>query len=369
MKKLVFILSLFIIYGHSLAQDIIKPLAIGSSAPSFSLQGIDDKTWSLKDFDQSDILVVIFTCNHCPTAQAYEQRIINLVNDYKSQNVAFVAISPNDPLAIRLDELGYTDLNDDFKAMKIRAKERGFNFPYLYDGDEQRVSKQFGPTATPHVFIFNKSRKLVYQGRIDDSEKSEKITTRDTRNALDALLKGKSVPVESTKTFGCSIKWADKRASVTKAQQAWEQEIAEITPISLQNITDLMKNPSENYILLNMWATWCGPCVVELPELVDIHRMYRNRNFRLITISVDDMNNRERAHRFLQNRQASMTNYISESDNIYKLIEIVDPQWQGAIPYTVLIAPGGEIVYRHSGIIDETLEIKREIVNRLGRTY
>ncbi len=369
MKKKVFILFLITISGLSFAQDIVHPLSIGSSAPDFSLPGVDGKLWSLKDFNQSDILVVIFTCNHCPTAQAYEQRIINLVNNYKSQNVAFVAISPNDPLAIRLDELGYTDLNDDFDAMKIRAKERGFNFPYLYDGDEQKVSKQFGPTATPHVFIFNKSRKLVYQGRIDNAEKSAKITIRDTRNALDALLKGKPAPVESTKTFGCSIKWADKRSSVTKAQQAWEQEKAEISPISLQEIAELMKNPSEDYILLNMWATWCGPCVVELPVLVDLHRMYRNRSFKLITISVDDMNNRERAHRFLQNRQASMTNYISESDNIYKLIEIVDPQWQGAIPYTVLIAPGGEIVYRHSGIIDETLEIKREIVNKLGRTY
>ena len=106
----------------------------------------------------ADILVLIFTANHCPTAQAYEDRMIQLVNDYKDKSVMFVAISSNNPDAVRLDELGYTDLGDSFDDMKQRAKDKKYNFPYLYDGDKQIVLRAYGPTSTPHLFIFDKER-------------------------------------------------------------------------------------------------------------------------------------------------------------------------------------------------------------------
>src|SRR5262249_14944264 len=147
---------------------------------------------------------------HCPTAQAYEDRILNLHADYKDKGVALVAISPNDPLAVRLDELGYTDLSDSIDEMKLRAKERKFTFPYLYDGETQKTSFAYGVLATPQVFIFDRARKLRYVGRIDDAEIKE-IHSHDTRNALDALLAGRPAPVETTRVFGCSTKWADKR--------------------------------------------------------------------------------------------------------------------------------------------------------------
>src|ERR1041384_7060097 len=110
------------------------PLAIGSSAPDFKLPGVDGKKWQLKDFSKAKILAVIFTCNHCPTAQAYEERIKQLVIDYKPRGVAFVAINPNSSVGVRLDEFGYTDVDDSLDSIKIRAKQRGFNFPYLDDG-------------------------------------------------------------------------------------------------------------------------------------------------------------------------------------------------------------------------------------------
>src|SRR6266545_3439669 len=112
-------------------------LAPGSSAPDFNLPGVDGRNWALKDFAGAKALAVIFTCNHCPTAQYYEERIKQLVTDYKDKGVAFVAISPNDPGSLRLDELGYTDLGDTFEEMKIRARDRKFNFPYLYDGETE----------------------------------------------------------------------------------------------------------------------------------------------------------------------------------------------------------------------------------------
>src|SRR6266853_2384366 len=135
-------------------------LAIGSPAPDFALPGIDGETHKLSDYSGSQLLAIIFTCNHCPTAQLYEGRIKKLVDDYQNKSVAFVAIEPNDAKAILLSELGYTDVSDSLEEMKIRAEYRHFNFPYLYDGDTQNVSTAYGPTATPHLFIFDSERKL-----------------------------------------------------------------------------------------------------------------------------------------------------------------------------------------------------------------
>ena len=180
------------------AEGLTKTLEIGAAAPDFNLPGIDGRDHSLNEFAGSKILMVIFTANHCKTAQAYEQRIIQLVKDYRARGVAIVAIAPNDSQAVSLSELVYSDLNDSFEELKIRAQERGFNFPYLYDGDSQKVSLAYGPVSTPHVFIFDHSRKLRYVGRIDNAENINLVTKPDARNALDALLSDKPVPVEKT---------------------------------------------------------------------------------------------------------------------------------------------------------------------------
>src|SRR2546422_74713 len=154
------------------AADFQPPtLAPGSSAPDFNLPGVDGRNYSLKDFADAKVLVIVFTCNHCPTAQYYEDRIKQLVTDYKEKAVAVAAIMPNDPKSVRLDELGWTDLSDSFGEMKIRARDRDFNFPYLYDGDTEAVARAYGPVATPHVFVFDSSRKLRYVGAMDDSER------------------------------------------------------------------------------------------------------------------------------------------------------------------------------------------------------
>jgi len=311
---------------------------------------------------------IIFTCNHCPTAQAYEDRIIQLTKEYKAKGVAVVAISPNDPNSVRLDELGYSDLGDSFEDMKIRVLDKRYNFPYLFDGDNQKVSQAYGPTTTPHVFIFDQERKLRFVGRIDNSEKLPNVTTHDTRNAIDALLAGKSVPVEKTRTFGCSIKWASKRDSVKQAMQRWAREKVTLETISLNQAKELIANKTDKLLLINFWATWCGPCIVEFPDLVDMNRMYRRRDFQFVTVSLDSPDIKAKVLAFLQKQQASGTNYIYQSDDKYKLIEAIDKSWSGALPYTLLIAPGGKILYRHAGPIDP-LELKKTIVSHLGRYY
>jgi peroxiredoxin len=345
----------------------LKTLDIGAPAPDFKLPGVDGRDYTLKDFADAKILVVVFTCNHCPTAQAYEERLLKLHADYNDRGVTLVAISPNDPLAVRLDELGYTDLGDSLEDMKIRAKDQKFTFPYLYDGETQKTSTAYGALATPHVFIFDQNRKLRYNGRIDDAEVKE-VKSHDTRNAIEALLAGKPVPVEKTRVFGCSTKWADKREDARKSLAKWDAEKVTIEPIDERGVARLVKNDSDKWLLVNLWATWCGPCAAELAELVTMNRMYRHRNFQLVTLSMDEIAEKDAALKVLRENHVSAANYIVDVADRDKFGDILDKDWPGPLPHTLLIAPGGKVVYRKNGPFEQ-LEVKRAIVEQLGRTY
>jgi len=203
---------LLITLGVASAEDVHPTLAVGSPAPDFSLPGVDGQIHKLSDYASSPILVVVFTCNHCPIAQMYEKRIQQLATDYKDKGVAVVAIQGNDPQAIRIDELDSSDVSDTLPEMKIRVQYKHLTYPYLYDGDTQKVTRAYGPQATPHVFIFDQQRHLRYEGRIDNSYRTELVKTQDARNAIDALLAHKEVTVKHTGVFGCSTKWSEKAA-------------------------------------------------------------------------------------------------------------------------------------------------------------
>lgn len=344
-----------------------ETLPIGSSAPDFKLPGVDGRDYQLSDFSAFKYLAIVFTCNHCPTAQSYEERIKALVNDYRPRGVGFVAISPNDPDSVRPDELGYTDLGDSLEDMKIRAEYKEFNFPYLYDGETQTTSMAYGAVATPHVFLFDDDRKLAYTGRIDSTEiEVTPATIHSTRNALDALLDGKALSEKTTKVFGCSVKWADKKGLNDRFKQNWARREVPLDRIDEAGIKTLIKNDSEKLRLVNVWATWCGPCVTEFPDLVSLQQWYGNRAFELVTISADKPRIEKKVHRFLKDQQAANPNYLFDKDDSYALIEAVDSKWQGALPYTMLIKPGGEVIYREMGAIDP-LDMKRRIVSVIGR--
>ena len=362
------VLAMLITLAGSAELKPVVTLQIGAEAPDFNLPGVDGRNYRLADFADTDFLVIIFTANHCPTAQAYESRIMKLAADYKDKSVAVVAISPNDPLAVRLDELGYSDMGDSFEEMKIRSAEHQFSFPYLYDGQSQIASLAYGPVSTPHAFVFDKQRKLCYAGAIDNSENPNKSIKNFLRDALDALLQGREITVKQTKTFGCSIKWASKRESVKKGFDDWAKEPVEVNAIDPNGIRALMKNDSGKLRLVNIWATWCGPCVIEMPELVTINRMYRGRAFEMVTISGDVPAKKDNVVAFLKDKQVSCKNYLFTSEDKAELFDAVDKDWQGGIPYTVLVKPGGEIIYRHAGPIDP-LEVKKAIIGCLGRYY
>lgn len=359
------LLALALLSGIGRADESApSPLTIGAAAPDFCLPGIDGQTHCLAEYASSKVLVIAFTCNHCPTAQLYETRLKQLAADYQAHGVALVAIQPNSPNAVRLDELAYTDLGDSFDDMKIRAAYRQFNFPYLYDGETQKVARAYGPAATPHLFIFDAQRKLRYQGRVDNNPREPLVTRRDARLAIDAILAGKPVEVEKTPSVGCSTKWFYKEEGRKKVLAEIESKPVQISPASAEDLKALRKNPTGKLLLVNFWATWCVPCVQEMPEIQTMYRMYGHRAFDVATVSINYPDEQKGALDDLTKLHATTRNLILGSTDLYALLAAFDPDWNAAVPYSMLIRPNGEVVYKLQGTIDP-LEMKRMIIANL----
>ncbi len=384
MKTLLLTLALT---ASCLAADVkVSPIAIGTAAPEFDLKGIDDKQHSLADYAKAEVLMVAFLSNHCPTSQAVEGRIKKLVRDFKGKGFALVAINPNNPATVRPDELGYSKYNDGFDEMKLHAKEQDFNFDYLYDGETQAVAKAYGCLATPHVFVFDKERKLRYQGRLDDSryEEESTVTSPDGRNAVEALLAGKEVPVTTTKAHGCSTKWLEKKAQVAEDDEKWEKGTVEVEKIDAEGVAKLRQNGTAKLRLFNVWATWCAPCVEEFPELVKTSRKFGLRDFELITISLDDPKRDAAVKKFLEDKNAILpaklkptlekegrrtNHYIFSGTNTDDLINALDEAWRGPIPFTVLVGTDGKVIKRWDEPITDGEALRGEVLKVMGRFY
>ena len=362
-----------------------RTLQLGDAAPDFRLLGIDGRHHTLADYRAAKLLMVVFLSNHCPYSHAAETRLIPLAKEFKSKGLEVVSINPNSPDGIRIDELGYSKYNDSYEEMKLYARDAGFPFPYLYDGDLQAAAKAYGCLATPHVFIFDQERKLRYVGRVDDSrfEDPASVTSHDARNAIVELLAGKPVTTPKTPVMGCSTKWNSKRDDVAKAEEKWKAEPVELALIDAEGVAKLAKNDSNRLRLINVWATWCAPCVKEFPELVSLSRRVGNRDFEMVTISMDDPKQQSQVKRFLERHHASPParlkrllaaegrgplNYLYTGASTDAMVKALDPEWPGPLPHTLLVAPGGKVVWRHNGALDPEV-LTRKVIDLLGPYY
>lgn len=367
MRKL-FITLLLSVLAVPLVAESHPILALGSPAPNFNLPGVDGKMHKLSDYAKSPVLAIIFTCNHCPIAQMYEQRIEKLYEDYGRRGVAVVAIEGNDPKAIRIDELDSSDMSDTLGEMKARVAWKHLHYPYLYDGETQAVTRAYGPQATPHVFIFDKDRRLRYEGRFDNSYRIEKVTERDAQNAIDALLVGKPVAVTHTGVFGCSTKWQEKEALRVAAEQKLNAQPVSVDLVDADGLKKLRANQGDDYTLVSFWATWCGSCVAEFSDLQNIFRMYNDRGFNLVTVSANAPDEKAGVLKFLERKHATSRNLLFASDDTATLQKAFDPKWDSAVPYTVLLAPGGKILYSTMGSVD-ILQLRRKILASVPAEY
>lgn len=339
-------------------------LAIGSPAPDFALPGVDGKTHTLSEYSKSRVLAIVFTCNHCPASQLYERRIRKLHEDYREKGVALVAINPNNPGSIRLSELAYTDVADSLAEMKSRAVYRHIEYPYLYDGDTQTLSRKLGVVATPQILVFDERRTLQYQGRIDDNQSEQNVKTHDARNAIDALLSGRGVPVARTAATGCPPKWLSKPSALEEERAKIESEPVRLEMAGTDTLKKLRGNSTGKLLMVNFWATWCGPCVTEFPELEATYRMYRGRNFEFVSVSANDPEEKSQVLAFLQRHHASGPNLLFGIPDTFGLQAAFDPLMPAAVPFTVLIAPNGDIVYQELGELD-VLKLRRAILANL----
>jgi peroxiredoxin len=190
--------ALCVLATSSLAAEFNKVVNVGDKAPAWAgATGIDGKQHGLSDYKDAKVVVMVFTCNKCPVAIAYEDRLVALQKDYKAKGVQFVAVNVNDNEA------------DGLPAMKVRAEEKGFNFPYLFDAS-QESARAYGATVTPHVFVLDQDRKITYMGAVDDNQSPDKVTKHHLRDAIDATLAGTSPAVKETKQFGCGIQYKSK---------------------------------------------------------------------------------------------------------------------------------------------------------------
>ena len=349
------------------AVDGYPVLPIGSRAPDFSLPGIDGKTHSLNDYDSAKILAIIFTCNHCPVAQMYEHRIKQLVADYSNRSVAFVVIMGNDDRAEKFSEWGFTDVGDSFEDMKIRAAYRGLTYPYLYDGATQAVTRKYGPTATPHIFIFDQQRILRYEGRIDSNPRERLATKHEARDALEAMLTGKEVAVKSTPAMGCSTKWAFKEDSAKAEAAADDAKPVSVEMITPANLKTLLQNRgSDDILFVNFWATWCAPCVEEFPEIEKMVRMYDERQVKFVTVSINNPDEKPFVLKLLEKQHAFNRNLLLDStDSSDAVAALGSPDWKGAVPYTAIIGTDSEILYSTQAGALNPLDVRRALLRVL----
>jgi len=326
-------------------------MAIGSAAPDFSLPGVDGKTHALNEYAGAKVLAFVFDCNHCPESHLYESRIQKLYADYHDKGVALVAVSPDNPANVHYADLAYSDMNDALIDMQDRATDRHIEYPFLYDGDAQTLTGKLGAAAAPQIFVFDQSRKLRYQGRIDDNERADQVKSQDARNAIDALLADKPVTVATTAVSGCATKWNTKTPVEDPDLVKAEAEPVSVTMTTPEILKKLRGNGTGKLLLVNFWATWCGPCVAEFPDLQDTYRMYRNRGLGLVTVSEDVPEAKPDVFAFLGKNHASTVNYLFASDDTSGVQDSFDPKMSGAVPFTLLFSPKGDVLYQEQGEI------------------
>ena len=346
------------------AEDALLPLAIGAGVPAFSLPGVDGQVHALGEFKASKVLVVVFLCNHCVESQVYEGRVEKMAEDYRGKGVAVVGISADAPDSLSLKDLAYSDVGDSLAEMKVRAGFRHFSFPYLYDGTTQKVARAFGAEVSPQVFVFDGERKLRYSGRVDDSVNEALVKSSDARNAIDAILGGKPVGLAETKAVGCATQWARSPEEVKAVTAKMEVEPVTVALAGTADLTKLRENPTGKLLLVNFFATWCGPCVSEFPDLMATNRMYRGRGFAMTTVSSNEPEEKADVLKFLVKMHASTNNLLFATTDTYALQAAFDPAMGAGVPFTVLIAPNGDILFQQQGDLD-MMEMRRAILANL----
>ena len=364
-KLTAFALLMTLTVGHpAMAGKFNKVLSIGDDAPTFKdLMGIDGKKHSLSDYRDKDVLIISFTCNHCPVAQAYEPRVKALLAKYADKPVAFIAINCSLLPSDTLDE------------MKKRAKEQKLTYDYLHD-PSQDTGRNYGATVTPHMFVLDKKRRVAYMGAFDDSFIESRIEDKYVEDAVAALFAGKEPEVTESRQKGCSIQY-ERKVGAFHARPADDAfALADAKPVELNNLKPgdyaaELKKHRGNVVLVDFWATWCLACRKGFPETVELHKSLSQKGLRVVSISLDepDADTRAKALSFLTKQKATFPNYISSvgsDEEAMAAFKISD----GALPHYKIYSRDGKLVRTFGFDFDKPIdhdEIKKTVQDLVGK--
>jgi len=342
-------------------------LATGKPAPDFALKDLTGKSHSLKAA-RGKTAVVVFISAQCPFSNAYHDRLLAIARDYADRKVALIGINSHP-----------TESLDEIRA---HAKQNRLDLPILKD-EGSKVADAYGATRTPEVFVVDPAGVLRYHGRIDNAKDPARVKRNDLREALDEMLAGKPVSQPETKSFGCPIKmirkgtnaeapaekaalsspfpfansFVSQKKPAVKRPAAKKPVVSRFTPkVGLLKPADFAKYKDSlkgQVLVLNFWATWCGPCVAEFPEFVALDAKYRDKGMKMVGISADDVSDlKTKVTAFLREQKAPFENYVQDTDDPQEMIDVVDKDWAGILPATFVFDKQGNLIYKRYGIIN-----------------
>jgi peroxiredoxin len=355
-------------------------LSIGQSAPDFNLPDLRGQSHTLKE-QRGKITVIAFLSVQCPISNAYNERIRALAEDYAKQGVAFLAINSSAPESIA--------------DIKAHALQHNFAFPILKDTGN-KVADAYGAERTPEIFVVDAQGVLRYHGRIDNSQDLRRVKRNDLREALNELLAGKPVSVSEAKAMGCVIKRvqaattrygteSDSDRVDLRSQRTWPTVNPYTFSFAPQKAKPAVKRPATTakpkpattaaaskpvllkpaefpklrdsfkgqVLVINFWATWCAPCVAEMPEFVKLDAEYRNKGVRVIAISADDTTDLNTlVARFVREKKLVFPIYVQDTDDPQEMIDMINKDWPGTLPATFVYDKQGQLVLSRFGIID-----------------
>lgn len=311
--------------------------------PEFSLRAVDGKIYTKEDFNDKDLLAVVFLSNHCRVSQIFQKTLIKLTNLFRNKKISIIAISPNYEAAILPDELAYSDLGDSFSEMQKRAERMKYNFTYLFDGEKQIFTRKIGVKITPTVYIFNKNRRLVYIGRIGNHETPEKTEKTDLYRVLTANLANPEAKFNRTKVFGTSIKFDDDQPLAEQVRMRYANETVKIVSSDNRKLKFYINHLTGNPKLFYVWKITDKETRENLIIISGLYKIFRKRGLKLITVCVTEENNKERALDLLKQSQLSSTNFLVSPTDISPLTTIMPNDIKRITPFYRLLSSDGKM--------------------------
>ncbi len=331
--------------------------------PAFSLRATNGEIYSQSDFNDKKVIGIVFLSNHCKVSQLFQNHLMVLTRKY-SKNVVIIAVSPNYEQSILPDELAYSDLGDSFQDMVKRANRMKYNFPYLYDGNDQNLTKEIGAKITPTIYLYNQDRELFYSGRIGNIDSPDNMETSEVNQAISSLLIGEKTSFKRTKVFGTAIKTKNHLLVAEQVRQRYADEKVRLSEADARKLNFYLTHNTRKPKLFYVWQTNDGKTRDNLIKLSFLYKIFRKRGLKLITVCIAKKNEKERIVEFLENSQLSSTNFIVYGHHISPLASIIPDEVEKVTPYYRLLSSRGDkLLGSHGEISTDSLRI--EIVKAL----